>query len=293
MDVLGDSNLVLRQVQGDWKTRDAKLKPYHAYLELLIEKFEELKYIHLLRAHNQFVDALATLTSTVDVPTNAIVHPLLIETRTTPIYYHLIDETEVQDDLPWFHDIHQFLRSSTYPEVMTAKDRRALRQLATRFVICGETLYRQSVDGMLLLCLDRTSVDRVIREIHAGVCGPHMGGHILTHKIMRLGYFWLTMETYCCWFVQRCLECQMHGDLIHILLSELHVLTSPWPFSVWGIDIIGKISPKSSNGHEFILVAIDYFTKWVEAASYAKLTSTRVASFIKSPLFAAMEFHMS
>ena len=43
MDVLGDSNLVLRQVRGDWKTRDAKLKPYHAYLELLIEKFEELK----------------------------------------------------------------------------------------------------------------------------------------------------------------------------------------------------------------------------------------------------------
>ncbi|RVX02222.1 hypothetical protein CK203_025302 [Vitis vinifera] len=49
-----------------------------------------------------------------------------------------------------------------------------------------------------------------------------------------------------------------------------------------GIDIIGKISPKSSNGHEFILVAIDYFTKWVEAASYARLTSSGVASFIRS-----------
>ena len=57
----------------------------------------------------------------------------------------------------------------------------------------------------------------------------------------------------------------MHGDLIHVPPSELHALTSPWPFSVWGIDIIGKISPKSSSGHEFILVAIDYFTKWVEA----------------------------
>ena len=74
----------------------------------------------------------------------------------------------------------------------------------------------------------------------------------------------------------------MHGDLIHVPPSELHALTSPWPFSVWGIDIIGKISPKSSSGHEFILVAIDYFTKWVEAASYARLTSTRVASFIRS-----------
>ena len=66
--------------------------------------------------------------------------------------------------------------------------------------------------------------------------------------------------------------------------SELHALTSPWPFSVWGIDIIGKISPKSSSGHEFILVAIDYFTKWVEATSYARLTSSRVATFIRSPI---------
>ena len=59
----------------------------------------------------------------------------------------------------------------------------------------------------------------------------------------------------------------MHDDLIHVPPSELHALTSSWPFSIWGIDIIGKISPKSSSGHEFILVAIDYFTKWVEAAN--------------------------
>ena len=83
-------------------------------------------------------------------------------------------------------------------------------------------------------------------------------------------------------FFQRCSECKMHGDLIHVPPSELHALTSSWPFSVWGIDIIEKISPKSYSGHEFILVSIDYFTKWVEVASYARLTSAKVASFIRS-----------
>ena len=105
---------------------------------------------------------------------------------------------------------------------------------------------------------------------------------MLARKIMRTDYFWLTMETDCCQFVQRYPECQIHGDLIHMPPLELHALTSPWPFSVWGIDIIGKISPKSSSGHEFILVTIDYFTKWVEAASYTRLTSSRIASFIRS-----------
>ena len=74
----------------------------------------------------------------------------------------------------------------------------------------------------------------------------------------------------------------MHGDLIHMPPSELHALTSPWPFSIWGIDIIGTISPKSSNGHEYILVAIDYFTKWGEAASYVILTTASMAKFIRS-----------
>ncbi|RVW73547.1 Ribonuclease HI [Vitis vinifera] len=247
MEVFGDSNLVLRQIQGEWKTRDAKLRPYHAYLELLVTRFEDLRYTHLPRAQNQFADALATLASMIDIPADATVRPLLIESRSAPAYCCLIDDMEIDDGLPWYHDIYHFLRLGVYPEAATAKDRRALRQLATRFVICGETLYRRSPDGMLLLCLDRASADRVMRE-----------------------------------FVQRCPECQIHGDLIHVPPSELHALTSPWPFSVWGIDIIGKISPKSSSGHEFILVAIDYFTKWVEAASYARLTSSGVASFIRS-----------
>ena len=261
MKVFGDSNLVLRQIQGEWKTRDADLRPYHAYLELLVRRFDDLRYTHLPRVQNQFADALATLASMTDILADATVRPLLIESRSAPVYCCLIGDTEIDNGLPWYHDIYHFLRLGVYPEASTAKHKRALRQLAAQFVIYVETLYRRSVDGMLLLCLDRASTDRVIREVHAGVCGPHMGGHMLARKIMRTGYFWLTMKTDCCQFVQRCPECQIHGDLIHVPLSELHALTSPWPFSVWSIDIIRKISPKSSSGHEFILVAIDYFTK--------------------------------
>ena len=73
----------------------------------------------------------------------------------------------------------------------------------------------------------------------------------------------------------------MHEDLIHVPPSKLHALTSPWPFSVWGVDVIGKVSLKSSSGHEYVLVAIDYFTKWVEAASYASLIAAKVAKFIR------------
>ncbi|RDX70255.1 Pol polyprotein, partial [Mucuna pruriens] len=53
---------------------------------------------------------------------------------------------------------------------------------------------------------------------------------------------------------------------------------------MWGIDVIGPIEPKASNRHRFILVAIDYFTKWVEAASYSIVTCSVVVKFIKKDI---------
>ncbi|KAA3479025.1 RNA-directed DNA polymerase [Gossypium australe] len=50
---------------------------------------------------------------------------------------------------------------------------------------------------------------------------------------------------------------------------------------MWGMDVIGLISPKASNGNRFIFVVIDYFTKWVEAASYANVTKTTISKFLK------------
>ena len=98
--------------------------------------------MHICRAQNQFADTLATLASMIDILVDAIVHHLLIESRYVPVYCCLIDDTELDDGLSWYHDIYHFLRLDTYPEAATAKNKRALRQLAARFVICGETLYR-------------------------------------------------------------------------------------------------------------------------------------------------------
>ena len=81
-----------------------------------------------------------------------------------------------------------------------------------------------------------------------------------------------------------CEKCQTYADNINIAPTTLNVLSAPWPFVMWGIDVIGAIEPKASNGHCFILVAIDYFTKWVETASYANVTRNVVVKFIKKEL---------
>jgi len=115
-----------------------------------------------------------------------------------------------------------------------------------------------------------------------GVSGPHMNGFTLEKKILRAGYFWMTMETTCIYFVRRCHQCQILGDLIRVAPNELNVTNSPWPFATWVKDVIGPIEPAASNGHRFILVAIDYFTKWVETSSYKFVTKKVVKVFVRN-----------
>ena len=68
------------------------MKPYHAYLDLLVDRFDELRYIHFPRAENQFADVLATLASVIEIPSGVTVQPLLIETRSAPAYCCLIGD---------------------------------------------------------------------------------------------------------------------------------------------------------------------------------------------------------
>ena len=96
-------------------------------MELLVGKFDDLRYVHMPRAQNRFADGLATLASSIDIPIDVVVRSLLIKLRSALTYCCLIGETEVQDYLPWYYDIYQFLKSSTYLEVGTTKDRIALR----------------------------------------------------------------------------------------------------------------------------------------------------------------------
>ncbi|XP_049399892.1 uncharacterized protein LOC125863978 [Solanum stenotomum] len=156
--------------------------------------------------------------------------------------------------------------------------------MANHFFLNGEILYRRTSDLGLLRYVDVAEATRILEEIHAGTCGPHMNGFTLAKKILRAGYFWMTMERDIIRYVQKCHQCQVHGYFIWVPPNELNVMGSPWPFAAWGMDVIGPIEPPASNAHRFILVAIDYFTKWVEDSTYKAVTKKVVADFVRNNL---------
>ncbi|GLU09551.1 hypothetical protein SLE2022_264050 [Rubroshorea leprosula] len=85
-------------------------------------------------------------------------------------------------------------------------------------------------------------------------------------------------------YARACHKRQIYADHINALPSLLHNMFTPWPFSMWGIDVIEAINPKASNGHQFILVAIYHFTKWVEVTFYASVTKKAITRFIQKEI---------
>jgi len=82
-------------------------------------------------------------------------------------------------------------------------------------------------------------------------------------------------------YAKRCHACQVHGDFIHQAPGHLHPTTSSWPFEIWGMDMIGPVSPPSSKGHRFILTITDYFSKWAEVIPLREVKTSDMIKFIK------------
>ena len=81
--------------------------------------------------------------------------------------------------------------------------------------------------------------------------------------------------------IRGCQGCQKFSNVQRAPASAMNPIIKQWPFRGWGIDLIGQIYPPSSKNHKFILVATDYFTKWIEAIPLKTMTSKVMIEFVK------------
>lgn len=130
---------------------------------------------------------------------------------------------------------------------VSSGDKKNLRGLASNFFFNNDILYKINYDIYLLRCMDWHEVDMLIKEIHEGSFRTHANGNAMTKKILIVGYYWLTMENNYFKYVKKCHKCQIYIDKVHVPSTPLNVLSSPWPFCMWGIDVIGMIEPKDAN----------------------------------------------
>ncbi|KAL5541717.1 hypothetical protein UlMin_009427 [Ulmus minor] len=87
-----------------------------------------------------------------------------------------------------------------------------IRRHAVKYLIKEDCLYQKAYNGDMLRCVNGQEANEVLREIHEGDCGEHQGGRRLYEEVLRLGYFWLTMENDAMDYARRCKSCQFFGD---------------------------------------------------------------------------------
>ncbi|GJW78156.1 reverse transcriptase domain-containing protein [Tanacetum coccineum] len=139
-------------------------------------------------------------------------------------------------------------------------------------------LYRKSFLEPWLWCVGPTQAEYVVKEIHEGSCSMHSGPRSMVAKAIRSGYYWPTMHKDARNIIRTCNDCQTHRPVPRNLQQKLTSITSPWPFYKWGIDISCPF-PEGQGKVKFLIVAIDYFTKWVEAKPVATITGNQVKKF--------------
>ena len=131
-------------------------------------------------------------------------------------------------------------------------------------------MYKRSFSGPYLLCIHPEAVELLLEELHEGISRSHTRCRSLSHTTLTQGYWWPNMQKDAQEYVKKCNQCQRFSPNIHQSGGVLNALSRPWLFAQWGLDIVGSF-PKVAGNKRWLLVGMDYFTKWVEAEPLANI----------------------
>ena len=177
----------------------------------------------------------------------------------------------------WITPYQRYLADGVLP--VDSTEARKIKKSSSKFTLIDGELYSFGFTHPLLVCVHGEKCTRIMAELHEGICGSHIGGRSLATRAIRAGYYWPTMREDCKRYAQCCKQCQQHADWHKAPPEELKSIYSPWLFHTWGIDILGPF-PLAIRQMKYLVVAIEYFTKWIEVEPVAQITVHKIQSFV-------------
>ncbi|GJT59349.1 reverse transcriptase domain-containing protein [Tanacetum coccineum] len=270
-----DSRLVANQVNGSYIAKESGMIQYLNKVKTLANSFKEFSIKQIPRSENKKADALSKIASISFAHLNKQV--LVEELKEKSINEEEILDIVEEEGNTWMTPIQEYLTEEILPE--DKKKARAVRRKAAKYAMINGTLYKKSFLGPWLRCVGPLQANYVLREIHEGSCSMHSGPRSVVAKVIQTGYYWPTMHMDARNLIRECNDCQIHRPIPRNPQQNLTPITSPWPFYKWGIDIAGPF-PEGPGKVKFLIVAIDYFTKWIEAKAVATITGNQVKKFV-------------
>ena len=176
------------------------------------------------------------------------------------------------------HDIFHFLEVGECPGHLTTGQKKWLVRKAVRYRIINEDLYCKGKDLVLRRVPLSHEIESILSSCHDGVCGGHFAQEITSRKILQAGFVWPSLHRDVQHWCKTCKVCQKTG-VRRLTYKPQTPIQSFGPFDKWGIDAIGPL-PRTQSGKEYIIVGVDYMTRWAEAAPTSRITASEVGKFI-------------
>ncbi|CAA7047516.1 unnamed protein product [Microthlaspi erraticum] len=168
------------------------------------------------------------------------------------------------ENLPWYADIVNFMVSREFPSNFDAYKRKKFFKDARHYYWDEPYLYKRGPDSIYRRCIAEEDVQGVLEQCHGSAYGGHFATFKTATKVLQSGLWWPTLFKDAASYIAKCDACQRKGGITKRDEMPLNPILEVEIFDVWGIDFMGPFKP-SSNGHNYILVAVDYVSKWIEA----------------------------
>jgi len=279
---------------------DPKMEAYCKEVRRLEDKFHGLELVHVARCYNEAADELAKIASTRGmVPPDAFsrdLHEPSVDlgsgagveagpAQQTDAVEALLMAAEVMEveqqpgrPFDWRTPFLDCLICCELPE-----DRSEARRIARRaksYVIYGEDneLYRPSPTRILQRCITIEEGRKLLEDLHSGACGHHAAPRTLVVNAFRQGFYWPTVVSDTIELMRSCHGCQFYAKQTHLPAHALQMIPITWPFAVWGLDLVGPLQ-KAKGRYTHLLVAINKFSKWIEARPITNIRSDQAILF--------------
>ncbi|XP_022154406.1 uncharacterized protein LOC111021683 [Momordica charantia] len=233
--VFSDSQLIVNQIKEEYQTKDPRMEKYLSKVRLYLAHFGTYEVSQVPRSENSNADALAKLASAYEID---LARSVPVEILDTP---SILEPDVMEVDTPsptWMDPIVEFIKGNPPQD---PKEQKKMARRADRFTLREGMLYRRGFSLPLLKYVTPEEGLYILREVHEGDAKQ---------------------------FVKACDNCQCFASIIHQPPELLTLISAPWPFAQWGVDIIGPCPLGKGQ------------TKWVEAEALSHITESRVTSFI-------------
>ncbi|XP_010676986.1 uncharacterized protein LOC104892696 [Beta vulgaris subsp. vulgaris] len=238
VEAYSDSLLIVSQIKGEFAAKDSKMTAYLNAVQSKVKSFGKFDIFQIPRDQNTQADALANIGSAMrksefkGIPIVHLSSPAVHKATTVDDVNNIatdVNDIDVSNaaaaSTSWQTPFIQYLKDGTLPE--DRLQARKVRFRASMYVLLDGILFRKSIAGPYLRCLDGDECRQVLQEMHDRCCGNHSGGRSLSNRTSCMGYYWPTLRRDAVEYAKKCDACQRHAAMSHQPAEKLHPTITP------------------------------------------------------------------